>query len=649
MLQVPNSSLLKEAMQKAHLIFIIYIIFSFSPVVSQDSAQDSLITEIENAQDDKSKVDAIIELANTYRGVDYDEQIRLAEEAKRVCESIGYEEGLAEAYKCLGIAYSDQQIYVEATLNYNESLRLFEDLGDKRGAASILNNLGAIYNYQDDDEKALELYLRSLGIGKEIGDKTRILTASLNIGLIYQKKEATWDRALEYYFIALPLAEELNYSDGIGTTCVNIGEVYLKMGKDSLALQYFQKSREALEGSRFLPYALMFLGKYHTNAGEFEEAIQFHQEAFQLAEDQNDKYTMSESLIGMAQTHIAQGKIQDALSDLKKAEMLADDIGSKEKLRDAYDLLASQFASLENFENAYQYQKKLTDIKDSLFRSANEKRLNLMLTTFNLEQKEKEVQVQELTIQKQRLAKNAFLIGLLFILVIAFIIFRNYRAKVRINKILDKQKEQIETLLLNILPKKVAAELQEKGAATPRDYESVSVLFTDFKGFSSISKTLNPNELVNELSAFFVAFDNITEKYGLEKIKTIGDAYMAAGGIPTPNTTHPLDTVLAGLEMQKFMRENNKKREAEGKIPWELRVGIHTGPIVAGVVGKKKYAYDIWGSTVNIASRMESNGEAGKVNVSQSTYCLLNDNFKFEHRGKIYARNVGDIDMYFVE
>lgn len=195
----------------------------------------------------------------------------------------------------------------------------------------------------------------------------------------------------------------------------------------------------------------------------------------------------------------------------------------------------------------------------------------------------------------------------------------------------------------------MAKELQISGKATPRDYESVSVLFTDFKGFTKIAEGLTPNELVTELNTFFQAFDSIVEKHELEKIKTIGDAYMCAGGIPTATNDHFIKTVKAGLEMQEFMFNTNEKRKEQGLVPWELRVGIHTGPVVAGVVGKKKYAYDIWGNTVNIASRMESNGETGKVNISSATYQLIKDNYSCHHRGKISAKNVGEIDMYFIE
>jgi class 3 adenylate cyclase len=264
---------------------------------------------------------------------------------------------------------------------------------------------------------------------------------------------------------------------------------------------------------------------------------------------------------------------------------------------------------------------------------------------------EKDKALQDLNIKRQKLAKNAVMAGLGLILVIAGILFRDYRAKIRVNKLLDSQNMQIEGLLRNILPDEVAKELQHDGQSKPRYFESVTVLFTDFKGFSAIAETLSPQDVVAELSDCFVAFDNIMEKYGLEKIKTIGDSYMCAGGIPIENTTHPLDMVKAAFEIIAYMKEKNMERQKKtgNNTPWDLRVGVHTGPVVAGVVGKKKYAYDIWGSTVNIASRMESNGEPGRINISEATYMLIKDQYPCSYRGKIYAKNVGEIDMYFVE
>jgi class 3 adenylate cyclase len=174
-------------------------------------------------------------------------------------------------------------------------------------------------------------------------------------------------------------------------------------------------------------------------------------------------------------------------------------------------------------------------------------------------------------------------------------------------------------------------------------------MFTDFKGFTNFSERLTPQEIVSYINECFSEFDRIIVRYGIEKIKTIGDAYMCAGGLPTANSTHAEDIVKAGLEIQEFMKKLNMQRAAGGLPGMELRIGIHTGPVIAGIVGIKKFAYDVWGDTVNTASRMESSGEPGKVNISGTTYAFISDKFRFVHRGKIQAKNKGEIDMYFVE
>ena len=211
-----------------------------------------------------------------------------------------------------------------------------------------------------------------------------------------------------------------------------------------------------------------------------------------------------------------------------------------------------------------------------------------------------------------------------------------------------KEKLKSERLLLNILPEKIAIELKENGYTEPVHYGSVSVLFTDFEGFTKVSENLSPNELITELDSCFSYFDSLMERYNLEKLKTIGDSYMCAGGIPVVNKTHPVDTVLAALEIRNIMEQVKSLKESIGYPYWELRIGIHTGPLVAGVIGQKKFAYDVWGDTVNTASRMESSGTTGMVNISSATYEKVKDFFEFEYRGKIKAKNKGEIDMYFV-
>lgn len=212
-----------------------------------------------------------------------------------------------------------------------------------------------------------------------------------------------------------------------------------------------------------------------------------------------------------------------------------------------------------------------------------------------------------------------------------------------------KQRRRSDELLLNILPEEIADELKETGTAKATHIDQVTVLFTDMKDFTLLSERLTPEELVSEINVCFTAFDKIVEKYGLEKIKTIGDAYMAAGGLPTPNSTHAKDVVNCAIDIVAFMKELKERKKQQGKIAFDLRIGIHTGPVVAGIVGLKKFAYDIWGNTVNIASRMEKAGEVGKINISKATFEYVKDEFTCIYRGKIEAKNIGMIDMYFVE
>jgi len=222
----------------------------------------------------------------------------------------------------------------------------------------------------------------------------------------------------------------------------------------------------------------------------------------------------------------------------------------------------------------------------------------------------------------------------------------------RIKEVEEEVKEQrkkSDELLLNILPAETAEELKSQGIAQPRFYSSASVLFADFKDFTAYCEELSPKQLVSELREYFNAFDDILEKFYIEKIKTIGDAYMCAGGLPIRNRSHPFDIVLTALEIQRITSRINDNKIAEGRHPWELRIGVHTGDLVAGVVGKKKFAYDIWGETVNIASRMESACEVGRINISGDTYEIIKDFFTCKYRGKIEARNIGKYDMYFVE
>lgn len=210
------------------------------------------------------------------------------------------------------------------------------------------------------------------------------------------------------------------------------------------------------------------------------------------------------------------------------------------------------------------------------------------------------------------------------------------------------EKKKAEELLLNILPDEIADELEHQRRVEPRYYASATIMFTDFKGFTHFAESMEPRRLVDDLNQYFSAFDEIVDRHGLEKIKTIGDAYLCAGGLPKPNRTHSVDACLAALEIQGYMERTNAMRDKTRLPPWELRIGIHTGSVMTGVVGKRKFTYDIWGDAVNVAALMEANGVPGRINVSESTYHRVRDFFVIEERGIIAAKNKGGLPMFFL-
>lgn len=217
------------------------------------------------------------------------------------------------------------------------------------------------------------------------------------------------------------------------------------------------------------------------------------------------------------------------------------------------------------------------------------------------------------------------------------------------NREIIDQKEKAEHLVSNLLPKQTAEELQSTGKVSSRRFRMVTVLFSDIHGFTKIVEQMNPEDLIDELDKFFMHFDSVVEKYNIEKIKTVGDAYMCAGGIPNKNRTNPIEVILAAMEIQQYMKNMKINSKAGKKAIWGLRIGVHTGPVIAGVVGTKKVSYDIWGDTVNTASRMESSGSVSEINISAMTYMLVRNFFICEYRGRMPVKYKGNIDMYFVK
>jgi len=635
-------------MQAARFFFIYFLFFGFS-ALGQDSTIDSLTQSIQEQKVDSLRVNSLIALSNYYLGTDLQKSTQFGEQALSLAEELSFNSGVAYAYKAIALSYYFQANYPEAAAQFQNALEVFHSINDKVGEANILSNLGSTYFNVGDDTKAIDFQLQALRIAEELGDKLRIGTALNGIGTVYNNKRETEDRALEYFMRALPIFREIQYEDGVGIVLMNIGEIFKSKKMYDSAIHYFDESLEVYRSTVDATFPLNLIGEIYADQGEFEEALQYQKRALEIARGLNAKFEIAQSLLGIAATLSKRGDYKASIPYYQEAEDLTREIPALKELKDAYFGLSRAYSKIGKYKDAYVYDTLYSGIKDTLYNTANDKKVQQLQFNFDLGKKQAEIDLQDATIQRQKIVNYAAVItGFLLIMVLVGF-YSRYRYVRKTNKIIKDERDRSKELLLNILPEATARELETDGFAKTRYYESVTVLFTDFKGFSSIAGKLKPQELVAELNEYFIAFDEIMEKYNLEKIKTIGDAYMCAGGIPTPNTTHPLNAVQAALEMQKFMAKKIRERSEQGLVPWELRIGIHTGPIVAGVVGKKKYAYDIWGDTVNVASRMESNGEAGRVNISSSTHELIKDKYQCLHRGKISAKNIGEVDMYYVE
>ncbi len=393
-------------------------------------------------------------------------------------------------------------------------------------------------------------------------------------------------------------------------------------------------------------------------AGQLDSAVFYYRISLAraLANGKNDRIAQGyNNLAGMAKN---KNESRRAISLLDSALIYADAASSFSLRATIHSQIAGSYAALGDYRSAYEHAKLRYALNDSLLNERKVKTLAEMQAKYENARQEKEISSlraealqAELDKAQVKRTKNIYLFVALGILGIVVALLGRLRYINRTNIAMRKEKTISEELLHNILPEEVADEIKLKGYADVHEFEQATILFTDFKDFTEMTERMPAPELVAEIDHCFKAFDGIVESHGIEKIKTIGDAYMAAGGLPDARKGSPLQTVLAALEMTDFMASYQAQRIAEGRMYFVMRTGLHTGPVIAGIVGVKKYAYDIWGDTVNVANRMETTSEVGKVNISQTSYDLVKDDpsLRFTPRGALDAKGKGKLNMYFVE
>jgi len=406
---------------------------------------------------------------------------------------------------------------------------------------------------------------------------------------------------------------------------------------------------------------LMDISKRQNNLGE---ALKWSQETINYLKENTGRSTSSGDALRRLENQLAAAEADNR----NLREQLASTTGHTEILESSYKQQIEEVQSqtqqaLVRRDSQFTLKQRQADsivqIKNRLLQTLTEEQ---MVDSMVKAQQGREIEAQkamllraEVERQKSEAARNVLLLLSSFILVVATLFYLRYRAKRRTanqlaskNMIIEEEQKKSDELLLNILPPAIAKELKTKKKVAAQHYDQATVMFVDFIGFTQISELLSPEGLVAEIDYCFSNFDRIIGQYRIEKIKTVGDAYICACGLSDQNASST-DMIKAALQIQDFLLHQKAEQQSRALPFFEARIGIHTGPVVAGVVGEKKFAYDIWGDTVNIAARMEEACAPGRVNVSEETYWKAKYDFEWEPRGKVAAKNKGLLDMYYVK
>jgi class 3 adenylate cyclase/tetratricopeptide (TPR) repeat protein len=541
-----------------------------------------------------------------------------------IAEKAGYEFGQGVGLYTLGRYYIMTNDPAQATHHLLKSLEIFSRLGDHDFMSRCYLQLGMIsylIEFYEDGIRSLQLALKNKDIP----------TAKYLLALSYTKI-GDYYNALDYFNQAIEHYDSVGESEYLSQCYLQMGQLYLDMGQPDSSFIALKRSKQYIdpgtdEVDKIRWYA--FLSRAYLETGQIDSAIHYGEKSYQL--------------------------------ETGKEDVFKDDLA----LIEATHTLSMAYSQKQQYKNAFLYLEKYHVAKTYFSKGNSDQKVTNMLKMFEFEkemnqqriqqERQQELAKQEITTARQ--LRNFLIAGAILLVILLLLLFNRYKIKRDSHKILEekneiisREKERSEELLLNILPGEVAEELKQKGEIKSRIVEDVTVIFTDFKGFTALTKEMPPRELVKGLHDCFSAFDRICEKYNVEKIKTIGDAYMAVGGIPVQSDSHAIDAVKAALEMVDYIQKLREQNIAEKRPFFEIRVGLHSGQVVAGIVGLKKFQYDIWGDTVNIANRMESHGLEGKVNISEKTYALVKDDpdLSFESRGRIPVKGGRGIEMWIV-
>jgi len=544
----------------------------------------------------------------------------------------------------------------ENETNHETSLQYAESLITKAAKDSLFDSLHEGYLIKGNtllkmgnNVDALSSFFLSHKYAIQTDDSSRIGITKTAIAGAYHAIENYHD-AEAYYKESVELLKKVNDSLHLAEALTDLGFLYITTDQLDLARKHTNEAAIIFDlknsplGSA---HCLGNRGMIYAKQGRNDLAEANINEAIKILDELYDYYSIAVYLTCMSDIYFSKDQWEKAVSYAKRSLELATKYVLKEQIATAHLKLSNLFEKAGDFKKSNAHLKDYYSYRESIVNIQAIRQIGDIRRNFEMSQKQAEVDLLHQKQDNQRIIFLASMGALILIGMLALGLFhRNYYIR-KTSHIIKKERDRSDDLLCNILPEKTANELKEIGKVKAKHFESVSVMFTDFKAFTANSGKLSPEELVESVDFYFSKFDEIMEKYNLEKIKTIGDAYMCAGGLPFPTPNHAIKCVDAAFEIAEFV-DQSKKEDPNNLTRFDIRIGINTGPVVAGVVGTKKFAYDIWGDTVNIASRMEAKSEPGKINISDNTYQLIKDQFCCSYRGEIPAKYKGNLKMYFV-
>jgi class 3 adenylate cyclase len=616
------------------ILLLTFVVETFSPLArilhadtqKNQTQVDSLQRLLMTAPPDSVRVQLLNALAWEFRGIQTLRALEYGRQAAKLAEELGITGEQIKAYNYIGVVYRNISNYPQAMSFYLKGLELAEKVHNEKEIAYSYNNIGNLYQIQKQYPLALENTFKALASFERLSDKRGAGYAHLRLGEVYEK-QSMHEQAIEHYQESLRLRTELGDKEGLITPLNGLANIYRQMNQLSRSLENYTKS-------------------------------------IAIERELGHKKGLASSLIGASRVFTAQGNAALALEYGQEALHAAEQASAMREVEDALNVLYEAYSKKGDFKNAFDWQTRYLHIKDSLDNDETNKQMSLLKTEYEAEKREAEIKMLNESQRMQTLWLNGLIGAILLLIGFTIVLIRFNRQRRAANKALRKQNVEVEherqrseSLLLNVLPAAIALRIKNGETTIAETFNEATVLFADIVGFTLISSQSSAPDIVNLLDAIFSDFDALAEKYNLEKIKTIGDAYMVVGGVPSPSSDHVERVARFALEMMTEMQKYSDYTFEEQTSVLQIRVGIQTGSVVAGVIGKKKFSYDLWGDTVNTASRMESHGEAGKIHVSKQIFDTLftmpvqrgeTPRFIFEERGKISVKGKGEMETYYL-